>query len=71
MENANANGNGSRKQNGNRKRKKKRPSKLRLAKRNERLAREVAVTVVDCELEVRYEYPDGQWHRPPGWDPRS
>ena len=44
---------------------------LRLAKRNERLAREVAVTVVDCELEVRYEYPDGQWHRPPGWDPRS
>jgi hypothetical protein len=44
---------------------------LWLAKRNERLAREVAVTVVDCELEVRYEYPDGQWHRPPGWDPRS
>ena len=35
---------------------------LRMAKRNERLAGEIAVTVEDVELEVRYEYPNGAWY---------
>lgn len=34
---------------------------LRMAKRNERLAAEFAITVEDVELELRYEYPDGIW----------
>ena len=33
-----------------------------MLKRNERLADEIAVTVEDVELEVRYEYPNGVWH---------
>ena len=35
---------------------------VRLARRNERLADEFAVTVEDVELQIRFEYPDGRWH---------
>ena len=35
---------------------------VRLARRNERLADEFAVTVEDVELQIRFEYPDGCWH---------
>jgi hypothetical protein len=38
---------------------------------NTRLADEIPVEIADVELEIRYEYPDGEWRRTPGWYPRT
>jgi len=44
---------------------------VRMAAFNARLAKEIPVELADLELEVRYEYPDGEWRRSPGWYPRT
>ncbi len=44
---------------------------VRMAVRNERLAAEMEVVIADMELEVRYDYPDGEWRRSRGWYPRT
>ena len=44
---------------------------VRMAERNPRLADEIPVEIADVELEVNYDYPDGDWRRSPGWFPRS
>lgn len=44
---------------------------VRLSQRNARLADEIPVVVADVELQVDYEYPDGDWRRSPGWSPRT
>ena len=44
---------------------------VRMAAFNARLAKEIPVELADLELEVRYEYPDGEWRRSPGWHPRT
>jgi hypothetical protein len=38
---------------------------------NARLMDELPVELVDVELEIRYDYPDGEWRRSPGWYPRT
>lgn len=44
---------------------------VRVAKRNARLEDEIPVEIADAELEINYEYPDGDWRRSPGWYPRT
>ena len=38
---------------------------------NTRLVDELPVEIADVELEIRNEYPDGEWRRQPGWYPRT
>jgi hypothetical protein len=45
--------------------------RVHLVTRNARLADEFVVEIADVELEVRYDYPDGEWRRSPGWYPRT
>jgi len=44
---------------------------LRMAGRDERLARELPVEVQDMELAIQYDYPNGPWYSPPGYVPRT
>ena len=44
---------------------------LRMVKRNERLAEEFPIDIADLELFVEYDYPDGAWEPPPGFEPRT
>ncbi len=44
---------------------------VRLAERNAQLADEIPVEIADVEVQVDYDYPDGEWRRPPGWFPRT
>ena len=44
---------------------------VRMIERNQRLAAELPVEVSDMEMEIQYCYPNGPWHPPPGYTPRT
>ena len=44
---------------------------LCMVRSNAQLAGQVEVVIMDIELEVCYEYPDGEWRRVRGWSPRT
>jgi len=44
---------------------------FRITGRNQRLKNELSIVITDIELEVEYDYPNGPWVEPPGYQPRT
>ena len=42
---------------------------VRMLERNQRLAEEFEVVLADVELQIKYDFPDGEWRRTRDWGP--